>query len=173
MPRIGPLIAMTILSLGLIAGGCGSKQSASSSSKSKTSQSSSAGQSGKSSKAASTAASKSKTSKSSKSTSSKSTSGTTKVKAPSTAGTTTATGNPTGSNVPATQLFQQKCQVCHGTNGKGGSGPKLDSGLNKRFKTQAQLATFIKSNMPFSDPGSLTEAQSSALARYLWSMQKP
>lgn len=154
MPRIAPMIAVTLLSLGLIAGGCGKKQSGSAG-KSKTKQSQSAKKSKSTKKAAGQTSAQNK-----------------KAAAPSASGTSTTSGNATGSNMQAAQLFQQKCQVCHGANGKGASAPKLDAGLKARFQTQAQLATFIKSNMPFNDPGSLTESQSSALARYLWSMQK-
>lgn len=164
MPRIAPMIAVTLLSLGLIAGGCGKKQSGSAG-KSKTKQSQSQ------SKSKSQSATKSK-SKSTKKAAGQTSAQNKKPAAPSASGTSTTSGNTTGSNMQAVQLFQQKCQVCHGANGKGASAPKLDSGLKARFQTQAQLATFIKSNMPFNDPGSLTESQSSAVARYLWSMQK-
>jgi len=92
---------------------------------------------------------------------------------PSTRGTTTASGNPTGTNMSAAALFQQKCQVCHGVGGVGASGPKLDAGLMNRFSTQADLQSYIAQNMPFNAPGSLSQAQAAALARYLWSMQKP
>lgn len=170
MPRIASLIAVTLLSLGLIAGGCGSKQQgAAGSSKTKQSQSQKSGQKSKSgNKSASSGKSKSTGQKSSGQTSAQKKTPT----VPSSSGTTTSSGNPTGSNLQAAQLYQQKCQVCHGQGGKGASAPKVDSGLKTRFHTQAQVASFIKTNMPFNDPGSLTEAQASALARYLWSMQK-
>jgi mono/diheme cytochrome c family protein len=165
--RIFSGIAIAVLSIGLIAGGCGGKQSASGKSSSKQSQSStSKGKSKSSSKSSGKSAAENKK------TSSKSSSAN-KSAAPPTTGTTTQTGNPTGSNAQAAALFQQKCQVCHGAGGKGASAPKLDAGLTTRFQTQASLQDFIQKNMPFNSPGSLTQAQAGSLARYLWSMQKP
>ena len=170
--RIITGIAIVTLCVGLLAGGCGGKQSASG--KSSTKQTSSS--SGKSKSGASKgkdATSSTKKSKSSGSKSSKSNSSSGTAAAPPTTGTTTQTGNPTGTNAQAAALFQQKCQVCHGAGGQGATAPKLDAGLTTRFQTQASLQAFIQKNMPFNNPGSLTTAQSGALARYLWSMQKP
>ncbi|MDA8346643.1 MAG: c-type cytochrome [Thermaerobacter sp.] len=182
--RIFTGIAVATLCIGLIAGGCSGKQGAAGKSSSKQSQSAgSKSSSGKSSSSSSSKGSKSKSkgkdaasskkgSQSSKSSTS-SKSGSSTAAAPPTTGTTTQTGNPTGSNAQAAALFQQKCQVCHGANGKGATAPKLDAGLITRFQTQAALQSFIQKNMPFNNPGSLTQAQSGSLARYLWSMQKP
>jgi thiosulfate dehydrogenase len=159
--RIFTGIAIAVLSVGLLAGGCGGKQGASG--KSSTKQSSSSKSSKSSSKNnGKAAATKKGTSKTG-----------TSASAPPTTGTTTQSGNPTGSNAQAAALFQQKCQVCHGAAGKGASAPKLDAGLTTRFQTQAALQSFIQKNMPFNNPGSLTQAQAGSLARYLWSMQKP
>ena len=157
--RIFTGVAIAVLSVGLIAGGCGGKQNASSKSGTKQSASSKGG-------------SKSSAKSSRKAASGKKKGGSTAA-APPTTGTTTQSGNPTGSNAQAAALYQQKCQVCHGAGGKGASAPKLDAGLTTRFQTQAALQSFIQKNMPFNSPGSLTQAQAGALARYLWSMQKP
>ncbi len=180
--RIFTGLTIVTLCAGLVLGGCGGKKSASGKSSSQQSQSSTSKGSSKGAKSGGkSAADKTKSSSSSKSSSttkssksgSSSSGESASGKAPPTTGTTTQTGNPTGSNIQAAALFQQKCQVCHGAGGKGGSGPKLDAGLTTRFQTQAALQSFIQKNMPFSSPGSLTQAQSGALARYLWSMQKP
>jgi mono/diheme cytochrome c family protein len=167
--RLKALLMTVVLGFGMIFAGCGTgKQGASSSQKSKQS---------------ATKSTKSDSSKSSKKSTSSTSSGTAtgeKTSAtrksppasPSTTGTTTSSGNPTGSNAAAAALFQKKCQVCHGPGGVGASAPKLDAGLRARFTTQSALQTFVRKNMPFNDPGTLSDAQAAALARYLWSMQK-
>ena len=185
--RLKALVVTVVLGLGIVLSGCGSsKQGASGSSKGQQSASSSksGGKSaasksgsksgGKSAKSGSKSSSKS-TSKSKSGSKSEQKSSTKKAPPPSpkTTGTTTASGNPTGSNAAAAALFQKKCQVCHGPGGVGASAPKLDAGMRSRFSTQSSLQSFIKKNMPFNDPGTLSDAQASALARYIWSVQKP
>ena len=165
--RVKALIVAFVLGLGILTSGCGtSKQGAASHGK-RSQQSSSSKSGGKSSSAKSRQ--KSRSSKSGSKASAKKPA----AASPKATGTTTASGNPTGTNAAAAALFQRKCQVCHGTAGVGASAPKLDAGLMTRFTTQAALQSFVKKNMPFNDPGTLSDAQAAALARYLWSMQKP
>lgn len=182
------LLVTLVLGFGMVfSAGCGSSKSGSASGgKSSSQQSASKSSSSKSGssksgdKSGSSSSSKKSGSKSGgkSSTSSGSSSGQESKKkapppSPSTTGTTTASGNPTGTNAAAAALFQKKCQVCHGPGGVGASAPKLDAGLRSRFATQSSLQSFVKKNMPFNDPGTLSDAQAAALSRYLWSMQKP
>jgi len=166
--RLKALLLTFVLGLGIVMSGCGSsKQGASSSGKSSQQAASSSKSGGKSN------ASKSHQKSASSKSGSKPAAKKPAPASPKTTGTTTASGNPTGTNAAAAALFQRKCQVCHGPGGVGASAPKLDAGLTTRFTTQAALQSFVKKNMPFNDPGTLSDAQAAALARYLWSMQKP
>ena len=164
--RLRALVVTVVLGLGIVLSGCGSSKQGASPKRSQ--QSSSTSKSGGKS-----------TSMKSRGKAGPAKSGAKPAKqkppavSPKTTGTTTASGNPTGSNAAAAALFRQRCQVCHGPGGVGASAPKLDAGLRGRFSTQAALQSFIKKNMPFNDPGTLSDSQTSALARYLWSMQKP
>ena len=173
--RLKAFVVTVVLGLGIVLSGCGSsKQGASGSSKGQ--QSASSSKSGGKSTASKSASKSNSKSTSKPKSGSKTEQASSKKKAlpsPKTTGTTTASGNPTGSNAAAAALFQKKCQVCHGPGGVGASAPKLDAGMRSRFTTQSALQSFIKKNMPFNDPGTLSDAQASALARYIWSMQKP
>lgn len=88
--------------------------------------------------------------------------------------TTTSAGG-TGSVAAGQALFQQKCQVCHGANGTGGTAPALNKGLlePEDFRQQADLEAFIKKNMPQSDPGSLSNARAEDVSAYVWSIMFP
>lgn len=92
--------------------------------------------------------------------------------------TTTATTTPAGGSGSASAgqaLFQQKCQVCHGPNGTGGTAPGLNKGLlePEDFRKQADLEAFIKQNMPQNNPGSLSNAQAEDASAYVWSIMFP
>ncbi len=62
------------------------------------------------------------------------------------------------------QVFSQHCAKCHGSNLKGQSGPplagkKFKSNLEYSKMTAQQLFAFIKSQMPYDAPGSLSKDQ--------------
>ncbi len=58
-------------------------------------------------------------------------------------------------------IFQNQCSTCHGANGEGGAGPALwgsKSALQGTNMTQlSNLVSFVKSNMPLTAPGSLSQ----------------
>ena len=89
-----------------------------------------------------------------------------------TAGSGSATAS-SGGNVQQGQvIFQQQCSVCHGSNGQGASGPPLmgsSSALSGGMTQQANLASFIKANMPLTSPGSLSQQQATDVAAYILS----
>ncbi len=59
-----------------------------------------------------------------------------------------------------TAIYGERCAVCHGTNLEGGLGPSLIADdLATRHPTALDLFTYVRDNMPFNDPGSLTDAQ--------------
>ncbi|MCY0864256.1 MAG: cytochrome c [Sulfobacillus sp.] len=69
------------------------------------------------------------------------------------------------------QLFQQKCQSCHGPGGVGSNNaPRLaaPSHLVLTYHSPEKLADYIDRHMPADHPGSLTKAQARLLADYLW-----
>lgn len=72
------------------------------------------------------------------------------------------------------QLFQFKCSTCHGVGGNGaGNAPVLNDGaVLKKYSTVSALVSFIKTNMPASDPGSLTLQQATDLALYIRSINR-
>ena len=68
-------------------------------------------------------------------------------------------------------LYAARCAVCHGATLKGGSGPTLvpptlpDMPVGKT--TAADLSRWIRLNMPLGNPGSLSQAESHALAAFI------
>ena len=94
---------------------------------------------------------------------------------------------PNGAGLPAghgdvktgAQLYLQHCLLCHGANGRGGSGEELSGGLadlqrdppDQTIGTYWPFATtlfdFIRRAMPMHIPGSLSDNQAYALTAYL------
>lgn len=70
-------------------------------------------------------------------------------------------------------LYGTSCASCHGAQLRGGAAPPLQplklASVNAPNKpvTAAELANWIRLNMPVSDPGSLTKAQGLDLVAYL------
>jgi cytochrome c len=77
------------------------------------------------------------------------------------------------------QLFGQKCAKCHGAAGQGGGAPPLvgpkalpldpPPGAKHRtakFHTGADVAVFVKANMPPDAPGSLTDEELTAILAF-------
>lgn len=72
-------------------------------------------------------------------------------------------------------LYSAECAICHGLGGNGGGGaPALDDGqVVRQYPTPQQLAHFIRSNMPATAPGTLTETEARSLALYVESLNRP
>ncbi|MDB5698681.1 MAG: cytochrome c class [Alphaproteobacteria bacterium] len=69
-------------------------------------------------------------------------------------------------------LYSQACATCHGAQLEGGTGPALASvaALNHpegAKASAADLAKWIRLNMPVADPGSLSTAQADDLSAFL------
>ena len=60
-------------------------------------------------------------------------------------------------------LYNNQCKVCHGTNGSGGSGPRLIGKIPS--------ASYIQANMPRTKPSSLSSEQVSDLVAYITSLK--
>jgi cytochrome c len=58
-------------------------------------------------------------------------------------------------------VFADKCSPCHGDRGQGVSSPSvIGSGANLgKFNTGKGLYDYVKSNMPFNAPGSLSDQE--------------
>lgn len=88
-----------------------------------------------------------------------------------TASVAAAPGSPQA--VRGVALYGAKCASCHGAQLRGGIAPALQplklASVNAPNKpiTAAELANWIRLNMPVSDPGSLTKAHSLDLVAYL------
>ncbi len=83
-----------------------------------------------------------------------------------------------GDTVLGSQIWQRECARCHGDNGQGTAaapptwGPRsfnIGAGM-ARFRT---AAGFIKANMPFDRPGSLSDHEAEAVAAWLISRDRP
>ena len=95
-------------------------------------------------------------------------------------------GLPDGSGTVARgkELYQQNCEVCHGTNGVGGLYDRLAGGrgsltTDKPIKTIGSywpyaptLFDYIRRAMPFPAPGSLSNDDTYALVAYLLSLNE-
>ncbi len=84
----------------------------------------------------------------------------------------------TGDTAHGAAIWQQECARCHGGNGEGtavappawGSASyNIGAGM-ARFRT---AAGFIRHNMPFDRPGTLSDADAAAVAAYLVSRPRP
>jgi thiosulfate dehydrogenase len=75
-------------------------------------------------------------------------------------------------------LFTDNCARCHGNNGTGMGpipalwGPKSFS-IGASMARQERAASFIRYNMPFDRPGTLTDQQAFDIAAYVTSMTRP
>jgi thiosulfate dehydrogenase len=83
-----------------------------------------------------------------------------------------------GDTVEGAALFKTVCATCHGADGQGTAvatplwGPQsfnIGAGM-ARVRT---AAAFIRYNMPFDRPGTLTDQQASSVARYVTSRPRP
>jgi cytochrome c len=96
------------------------------------------------------------------------------------------TGLPPGSGTPAqgAKIYAQKCALCHGDNGKGGSAAALVGGapLTSGIETAKTIANFwgysttvfdfIRRAMPWQQPRSLSNEEVYALTAYILSLNK-
>ena len=96
------------------------------------------------------------------------------------------TGLPPGSGTPAqgAKLYAQKCAMCHGENGKGGTSSALVGGapLTSGIETVKTIANFwgysttvfdfIRRAMPWQQPRSLSNDEVYALTAYILSLNK-
>lgn len=69
---------------------------------------------------------------------------------------------------PADQIYQTRCQSCHGSAQVAGSVPRITAdNIYKPFGMKPvpaeQLATWIRLNMPTNDPGSLSKSEAQAV----------
>jgi len=75
-------------------------------------------------------------------------------------------------------LFTDNCARCHGNNG-GGMGPipalwgPQSFSIGASMARQERAASFIRYNMPFDRPGSLTDQQAYDIAAYITAMPRP
>ena len=96
------------------------------------------------------------------------------------------TGLPPGSGTPAqgAKIFAQKCALCHGENGKGGTSAALVGGapLTNGIETPKTIANFwgysttvfdfIRRAMPWQQPRTLSNDEVYALTAYILSINK-
>lgn len=84
----------------------------------------------------------------------------------------------TGDSAAGHTLFTAECVRCHGADGAGVGpvpalwGPKSFS-IGASMARQERAASFIRHNMPFDKPGTLTDQQSYDVAAYVVSMARP
>jgi sulfocyanin len=81
---------------------------------------------------------------------------------------------PAGNPIAGAKIFSTTCTACHGPTAGGvpGLAPSLNGrkSLFELYPVQWQLASFIYSYMPKSNPGSLTKQQASDLAAFLYAL---
>ena len=83
-----------------------------------------------------------------------------------------------GDSVRGGVVFAQNCSRCHGDNGAGMGpipalwGPKAFS-IGASMARQERAASFIRHNMPFDRPGTLSDQQAFDAAAYVTSMPRP
>ncbi|HTE46390.1 MAG TPA: c-type cytochrome [Gemmatimonadaceae bacterium] len=86
--------------------------------------------------------------------------------------------NLTGDSARGGALFVDNCARCHGPNGAG-MGPipalwgKQSFSIGASMARQERAASFIRLNMPFDRPGTLTDQQAFDVAAYVTSMTRP
>jgi thiosulfate dehydrogenase len=83
-----------------------------------------------------------------------------------------------GDSTRGRTLFVDNCVRCHGDNGAGmGPIPALwgarSFSIGASMARQERAASFIRHNMPFDRPGSLTDQQAYDVAAYITSMARP
>jgi|GraSoiStandDraft_45_1057281.scaffolds.fasta_scaffold1284583_1 mono/diheme cytochrome c family protein len=84
----------------------------------------------------------------------------------------TETSATTTSAVKGDEVFQKSCITCHSSGGITGGQIKLDSTkIHNDFKTEEDLSSFVKTNMPKSSPGSLSKEEYDAVVKYLWAQK--
>jgi thiosulfate dehydrogenase len=84
-----------------------------------------------------------------------------------------------GDSARGKEVFTKKCQLCHGENGEGVVppapalwGPKSYS-IGASMAREERAASFIKHNMPFNEPGSLSTQEAYDVSRYINSHPRP
>jgi thiosulfate dehydrogenase len=84
----------------------------------------------------------------------------------------------TGDSARGRGLFTENCARCHANDG-GGMGPvpalwgPRAFAIGASMARQERAASFIKKNMPFDRPGTLTDQQAYDIAAYMTSMPRP
>ena len=83
-----------------------------------------------------------------------------------------------GDSATGRRLFSENCTRCHGENGAGmGPVPALwgrsSFSIGASMARLERAASFIRHNMPFDRPGTLTDQQAYDLAAYVTSMPRP
>lgn len=84
----------------------------------------------------------------------------------------------TGDSVAGHTLFTENCARCHGPDGAGiGPAPALwgpkSFSIGASMARPERAASFIRHNMPFDKPGTLTDRQSFDIASYITAMARP
>jgi len=83
-----------------------------------------------------------------------------------------------GDSARGRPLFLENCSRCHGVGG-GGMGPipalwgQQSFSIGASMARQERAASFIRHNMPFDRPGTLTDQQAYDIAAYVTSMPRP
>jgi mono/diheme cytochrome c family protein len=75
------------------------------------------------------------------------------------------------SPAPPPALYTAQCAECHGAHLEGGAGPALRGALIAK-EAPGDIYKIIKSGMPLSNPGSLTDAQAKLLTDYIVAQNK-
>jgi thiosulfate dehydrogenase len=83
-----------------------------------------------------------------------------------------------GDSAKGRRLFTDNCVRCHGNNGAGlGQIPALwgpqSFSVGASMARQERAASFVRHNMPFDRPGTLTDQQAFDVAAYITSMPRP
>ena len=84
----------------------------------------------------------------------------------------------TGDSLAGHQLFAENCARCHGADGAGiGPAPALwgpkSFSIGASMARPERAASFIRHNMPFDKPGTLTDKQAFDIASYMTAMARP
>jgi len=84
----------------------------------------------------------------------------------------------TGDSLAGHQLFAENCARCHGPDGAGiGPAPALwgpkSFSIGASMARPERAASFIRHNMPFDKPGTLTDQQAFDIASYMTAMARP
>jgi thiosulfate dehydrogenase len=83
-----------------------------------------------------------------------------------------------GDSVKGQALYAENCARCHGPDGAGiGPAPALwgprSFSIGASMARPERAASFIRHNMPFDKPGTLTDQQSFDIASYVTGMARP